>query len=74
MDDTPRAVNYVEMLTRVDKRDSIASDDLSACEREVLRLMRETVKRQRGRATFVVEFIGSAWHVLECSPPRHIKL
>lgn len=49
------------------------SETLSACEREVITLMRETVRAQRGRGTFIVEYVGSAWHVLVAYPPKHIK-
>jgi hypothetical protein len=37
-------------------------------------LMREARKRNRGRATFVIEFVGTAWHVLEAKPPVNVKL
>jgi len=61
-------------LQDVDKRDRLSANELSACEREVIRLMRETTKKQRGRATFIIEFVGTAWHVLEALPPKHVKL
>lgn len=58
-----------------EERDTLAgTDGLSACEREVVLLMREARKRNRGRATFVIEFVGTAWHVLEAKPPVHVKL
>jgi len=66
--------SYDGVLTSIPKQSTIAGSELSACEREVILLMRETVKRNRGRATFVVEFVGTAWHVLVASPPIHIKL
>lgn len=57
------------------ERDTLAGvGDLSACEREVVRIMREARKRNKGRVTLIVEYIGTAYHVLEAMPPKHIKL
>lgn len=61
-------------LQDVDKRARLSVDELSACEHEVIRIMREATKRNKGKATFIIEYFGTAWHVLEAKPPVHVKL
>ena len=70
-----QTTDYVGVLREIDKSDRLAGvRELDKCEREVVQLMRDIRKRNKGRATFIVEFVGTAWHVLEALPPKSVKL
>lgn len=58
-------------LQSTDKRVSIASDELSACEQEVIRLMREGAKA-KVLPLITLQFVGNAWKIYHSKPIDHI--
>lgn len=68
------SINYQSLfdgLPSADKRASIAGDELSECEREVIRLMREGAKAKI-LPLITLQFVGNAWKIYRSKPIDHI--